>query len=91
MTKKLSENGALVLNFLRENDGELMTAIDIADALDLSPKQVNGIVTRGFKSTSPDEALAVRVEKTVEDENGKPKILKFIQITELGRTVEIEE
>jgi DNA-binding MarR family transcriptional regulator len=77
----LKENSRLVLDYVKAHDGENFTAIDIAEALGLTAKQVNGIVTSAFQR----KGLMQRVEAEVEVEDGKHKTVKFIQLTDDGR------
>lgn len=77
----LKPNSRLVLNYVKENDGKNMTAADIAAALNLDTKQVNGIVTRAFQQ----KGLMVRVPAEIELEDKTHKSVKFIQLTDAGR------
>lgn len=86
----LKENSRLVFNFVKAHDGEDFTAQDIADAVGLSVKSVNGIVTSAFqryKDADKNEIpLMVRVPAEIEDpETGLHKAIKFIQLTDAGR------
>lgn len=78
----LKENSRLVLDYVKAHDGENFTANDIAEALGLTAKQVNGIVTSAFQR----KELMQRVEAEVEVEDGKHKTVKFIQLTDKGRS-----
>lgn len=64
----LSENGALILKYLIDNEGEKMTVNDIADALNLELRKASGSVTALCKEVAKTErpALARRVEAKVE-------------------------
>ena len=44
----LKDNSKLVFNFVKQHDGEDFTAQDIADAINLGVRQVNGIITSAF-------------------------------------------
>lgn len=79
----VSEKSLIVLNYLKENAGENFTAADIAEALGLEKKSVEGIVTAGLQR----KGLAERVPATIEIEDGegtKTKEVKFIKATEAG-------
>ena len=82
----LSENSLKVLNYLKENQGVQMTAKDIADALGLGVKQVNGSVTSAF--CRKDLMTRVEAEKTLAD--GSHQKVKYIKLTDLGRTFDPE-
>lgn len=77
----LKPNSLAVFNFVKENDGEDFTAADIAEALDLEVKQVNGIVTSAFQKKGLMER--VPAEATLED--GTHKAIKLIRLTDAGR------
>ena len=77
----LKENSRLVLDYVKAHDGENFTAIDIAEALGLTAKQVNGIVTSAFQKKS----LMERVPAEIELEDGTHKAVKFIRLTDAGR------
>ena len=76
----VSEKGLVVLNFIKENADTLMTAADIADALGMEKKSVEGIVTSGLQR----KGLTVRVPAEIELEDGTHKAVKLIQATEAG-------
>ena len=76
----VSENSLTVLNYLKENDGKNMTAQDIADALGMEVKSVNGIVTSGLQR----KGYAERIPAEIELEDGTHKPIKFIRATAEG-------
>jgi Mn-dependent DtxR family transcriptional regulator len=80
----MSENSRKVLDFLKANDGVKLTAADIAEALDLQKRSVDGIVTSALQR----KGLAVRTPAEVEvaDESGNVthKPVKFISLTADG-------
>lgn len=78
--KAVSENSLTVLNYLKENAGEKMTAADIAEALGMEVKSVNGIVTSGLQR----KGYAERIPAEIELEDGTHKAIKFIQATQAG-------
>ena len=77
----LKENSLKVLNYVKEHDGENMTAADIAEGTGLDTKQVNGIVTSAFQR----KGLMERVPAEVELSDGSHKAVKFIRLTEAGK------
>ena len=77
----LKPNSLAVFNFVKDNDGSDFTAADIAEALDLEVKQVNGIVTSAFQK----KGLMVREEAEVELADSTHKRVKFIRLTDAGR------
>ena len=62
-------------------DGDDFTAADIAEALGLEVKQVNGIVTSAFQK----KGLMIREEAEVELADGTHKKVKFIRLTDAGK------
>ena len=45
----LKPNSRLVYDFVKEHDGQDFTAQDIAEAVGLEPRTVNGIITAAFQ------------------------------------------
>lgn len=86
----LKENSRKVFDYVKEHDGEDFTAQDIANAIDLSVRSVNGIITSAFqrhKDAHKNEVpLMVRVPAEIEDpETGLHKAIKLIQLTDAGK------
>ena len=86
----LKENSRKVFDYVKEHDGEDFTAQDIANAIDLSVRSVNGIITSAFqrhKDADKNEVpLMVRVPAEIEDpETGLHKAIKLIQLTDAGK------
>lgn len=82
----LKENSLKVLEYVRAHDGENMTAADIAEGTGLEVRSVNGIVTSAFQKKGLMVRTPAQIE--VEDEEGKTKYkdVKFISLTEAGKT-----
>jgi DNA-binding MarR family transcriptional regulator len=80
MSNAVSEKSLVVLNYLKEHQGEQMTAADIAEALGMEKKSVDGIVTSGLQR----KGLTERIPASIELESGEIKAIKFIQVTEAG-------
>ena len=77
----LKPNSLMVLNYVKEHDGEDFTAAEIAEALGLEVKQVNGIITSAFQK----KGLMLREEVAVT--GGK---VKYIRLTDEGREFDPE-
>lgn len=77
----LKENSRKVFDYVKANDGGDFTAKDIAAALDLDAKVVNGIITSAFQR----KGLMARVEAEVENPDGTHDKVKLIQLTDAGR------
>lgn len=78
----MKENTRKVFDFLKSVDGENYTAKDIAEALDLDKKVVDGCVTSGLCR----KGLATRVETEITEEDGSHSKVKFIYLTEKGKS-----
>ena len=77
----LKPNAQAVWTFINENDGTDFTAADIAEALNLEVKSVNGILTSAFQK----KGLTIREEGEVELADGTHKKVKFVRLTDTGR------
>ena len=91
----MNDNSKKVFKFVKDHDGEDFTAQDIADALGMKVRSVNGIITSAFqrhKNAAKEEIpLMVRVPAEVIDpETGLHKPVKFIQLTDEGREFDPE-
>ena len=72
----LKPNSKLVYDYVAEHEDENITAKDIAAALGMSDKQVNGIVTSAFQR----KGLMFRQEEAV-----LGGTVKYIKLTDEGR------
>jgi hypothetical protein len=86
----MTENSKIVFNWVKEHDGQDVTAKDIAEGTGLSDRQINGIVTSAFqrhKDKDKNEVpLMVRVPAEIKDpETGLHKGVKYIKLTDAGR------
>ena len=76
----MKENSKKVLNYLKEVNGENVTAADVAAALGLEKRQVDGI----FTSAIQRKQLGVRTPAEIELEDGSHKAVKFLSLTPAG-------
>lgn len=76
----MSENSVKVLNYLKGKNGVDLTSEDVAEALDLSKRTVDGIFTSAIQRKN----LGIRVPAEVELEDGTHKAVKFLQLTDEG-------
>lgn len=76
----MKENSVKVLNYLKEKKGVNLTAADVAEALGLEKKSVNGIFTSAIQRKN----LGERVEAQVEDAEGKTVTVKFLKLNDAG-------
>ena len=82
----LKENSKLIFNYVKAHEDENITAQDIADALGLGVRSVNGSVTSAFQRKGLMER--VEAEKTLED--GTHAKVKYIKLTDEGRAFDPE-
>jgi DNA-binding MarR family transcriptional regulator len=78
----LGEKSFAVLEIARGMSGEF-TAADIAAAMNLSAQSVNGSLTALQK-----KGLIVRGEPVKVEEDGKAKFVKFITVTDEGKSTD---
>lgn len=76
----MKENSKNVLNYLKGINGENVTAADVAEALGLEKRQVDGI----FTSALQRKGLGVRVPAEIELDDGSHKPVKFLRLTDAG-------
>ena len=76
----MSSNSIAVLNFLKEHNGENLTAADVADALGLKKCQVDGI----FTSAIQRKDYGVRIPAEIELEDGTHKAIKLLRLNDEG-------
>ena len=76
----MKENSKKVLNYLKDVAGENVTAADVAVALGLEKRQVDGI----FTSAIQRKQLGVRTPAEIEMEDGTHKQVKFLSLTPAG-------
>lgn len=79
----MKENTRKIYEYLLDNDGQDMTAADIAAALGMETRSVNGSLTSFQK-----KGWGVREEAEVENTDGTHSKVKFFRLTDLGRTVD---
>jgi hypothetical protein len=78
----LKQNSRIVYDYVKAHDGEDFTAADIAAATDLDVKVVNGCVTSAFQK----KGLMERVPGEITLEDGTHKAVKYIHLTDEGRS-----
>ena len=76
----MKENSVKVLNYLKEINGAQVTAADVAEALGLEKRSVDGI----FTSAIQRKGLGVRTPAEIELEDGSHKAVKFLSLTAEG-------
>lgn len=82
----MKENTRKVFEYLRGIAGENVTSGDVAEALGLEKRQVDGI----FTSAIQRKGYGIRVPAEVELEDGTHKAVKFLQLTDSGMTLDLD-
>lgn len=77
---KMKENSRKVLEYLKTIGDAKVTAADVAEALNLEKKSVDGI----FTSAIQRKGLGVRTPAEIELEDGSHKAVKFLSLTPAG-------
>lgn len=82
----MSVNTLNVLNYLKKTTaaGQDVTATDVAEALGVDVKVVNGAFTSGIQR----KGLGVRIPAEVEVEDGMHKAVKLLRLTDEGMSFE---
>ena len=76
----MKENSKKVLNYLKSINGADVTAADVAEALGLEKRSVDGI----FTSAIQRKGLGVRTLAEIQLEDGTHKQVKFLSLTPAG-------
>ena len=81
----VSEKSLAVLDYLKSIGDANVTAADIAEALGMEKKSVDGIVTSGLiRNKGLAERIPAQIEVTDDEGNVKYKDVKFIKATPAG-------
>ena len=76
----MKENSKRILNYLKEVKGTNVTAADVAEALGIEKRSVDG----SFTSAIQRKGLGVRTPAEIELEDGTHKQVKFLSLTAAG-------
>ena len=76
----MKENSARVLNYLKEIGDAQVTSADVAEALGLEKRQVDGI----FTSAIQKKRYGVRIPAEIELEDWTHKNINFLKLTDAG-------
>ena len=76
----MNENSKKILNYLKEVNGQNVTAADVAAALGLEKRSVDG----SFTSAIQRKGLGIRTPAEVELDDGSHKQVKFLSLTAEG-------
>jgi len=82
----MKENTKKVITYLQGlSDSDNVTAADVADALGLEKRSVDGIFTSAIQRKN----LGVREEAEVELDDGTHKKVKFLKLTDAGKAIDV--
>ena len=76
----MKENSKKVLEYLKKVNGQQVTAQDVAEALGLEKRSVDGI----FTSAIQRKGLGVRTPAEIELDDGTHRAVKFLSLTVEG-------
>lgn len=82
----MKENTYKVFSYLKEVNGANVTAQDVADALGLEKRTVDGI----FTSAIQRKGLGERIPAEIELEDNTHKSVKFLALTSEGKAFDLE-
>ncbi len=82
----MKPNTKAVIEYLKSVGGANVTAADVADALGLEKRQVDGI----FTSALQRKGYGVRVPSEIELDDGTHKQVKFLKLTDAGLALDLE-
>lgn len=82
----MKENTKKVITYLQGLNGADVTAADVADALGLEKRSVDGI----FTSAIQKKQYGVRVPAEVQLEDGSHKAVKFLKLTDAGMALDVD-
>ena len=87
----VSEKSLVVLDYLKSIGDENVTAADIAAAVGMEKKSVDGIVTSGLiRNKGLAERVPAQIEVQDEEGNTKYQDVKFIKLTDAGKNYDHE-
>jgi hypothetical protein len=76
----MKENSKKVLNYLKGIGDDNVTAADVAEALGLEKRQVDGIFTSAIQRKN----MGSRIPAEIELEDGTHKAVKFLKLNDAG-------
>jgi len=75
----MKENTRKIFDYIKAHNSENLTAKDVAEAVGLTDKSVNGSFTSFQK-----KGLGERIPVEVTDAEGKAKTIKYLRLTDAG-------
>ena len=82
----MKENSKKVLEYLKKVNGQNVTSADVAEALGLEKRSINGI----FTSAIQRKGFGFREEAEIELEDGTHQKVKYLRLTDEGMAVDLD-
>lgn len=80
----MSTNTINIITYLQEHNGENLTAADVAEALGLEKKTVDGAFTSGVQRKQMGARVEAEVEVAAEDGTTSHQKVKFLKLNQAG-------
>lgn len=81
----MKENTKRVITYLQEHNNVDLTAQDVATALQLDKKVIDGVFTAAIQK----KGYGVRIPAEVEAEDGTHKAIKFLKLNDSGLAIDV--
>ena len=82
----MKDNTKKVLMCLKKANGKNLTSADVAEAIGLTKKQVDGIFTMAIQKKD----LGVRTPAQVQDKDGKYVNVNYLSLTDAGMALNLD-
>ncbi len=82
----MKDNTKKVLMYLKKANGKNLTSADVAKAIGLTKKQVDGIFTMAIQKKD----LGVRTPAQVQDKDGKYVNVNYLSLTDAGMALNLD-
>ena len=82
----MKENTKKIFEFLRSVNGQNVTAADVAEALGMEKRSVDGTFTMAIQK----KGYGSRVAAEIELDDGSHKTVKFLTLNDAGMTLDLD-
>ena len=82
----MKDNTKKVLLYLKNEKNKKLTSADVAEAIGLTKKQVDGIFTMAIQNKD----LGVRTPAQIKDADGKYIDVKYLSLTDAGMALDLD-
>lgn len=82
----MKESTKTVIKYLQSQNNKDMTAADVAAALGMEKKSVDGVFTAALQRKD----LGYRQEAEIMGDDGKHKTVKFLKLTDAGFALDVD-